>query len=655
MNKPWIAIILIFWKTHTLFAQTIIRDSQFANAIKKECPNCIDDNKQLLMPTTSLLRKLNVDSSGIKDLSGIEAFINLDTLACRFNPLKVLPNNLPKGLKVLYCANDSLTQLGALPPMLKFLDCSKNDLTLLTDLPVLLTSLDCSSNNLKTVSLLPKNLTYLNCSNNKITTFETLSQSLQIFICDHNSITELPVLSQELQTLICNNNRISNISNLPNVLKKLDCRANQLTKAPKLPFNLEEFLCRGNPQIKCLTNMPDLVQVDTILPICPQTIYERVEITDNKTVKYHTINLVPYRKKSKWGYATFEGNVVIPPQYDYVQFFKSRNECKTPLAIVTVEKLKGLIDNIGDFVLKPEYEDIQCSDYWGFIVLKNQNSNWFYLTKDGFLIEDTLKVISALKTGQIRNIGQALMVEEASDKEIKPYIFYQNQAVSFSKYNKIANNLWRMTDTIPPSKYDSLVFTTPYTDILFAKKGNEWGVINTKQELLIPFSYDNIVKQFYNYSLKDSTNRVNLSLVKANKKGLGWGIISTKDLGTIPFIFDSIDIIRLPDFVRPSDTVTQQKLFFKVKNEQNQWGIMDIYSKWLVFCQYAKIESDKKNGFKLYKDDKVGFYNPRTNVTIQPIYKSIRVMTKGVLEVITVKDKLGYIDDFGNEYFEDEF
>jgi hypothetical protein len=718
MNKLHSTIIVFFCSFYALFAQTIILDDQFANAIKKQCPTCIDYQKKLLIPA-AFLRKLDVRASNIHSLLGIEGFRNLDTLDCSYNPLGFLPNNMPMGLKVLRCTNDSLVQMPELlPPLLKNLDCSANNLTKLPGLPVFLArlkcsnnlldsfpnytphllNLDCSNNKLKEIDIsfskslmslncsnntlnkikdlpqtleylncsfnelprapfLPYKVAYLNCSNNKITGFEGLSDSLRTFICNNNAITELPELPRVLVNLTCNNNQLFTISNLPTSLKKLDCRANFFTKAPKLPFNLQELRCSDNPNMECFTNIPDLMRADTVLPICPQIVYEKVEIIESKRVTDRTISLVPYRKKGKWGYATFEGNVVIAPQFDSVQFFKTREECNMPLAIVMVDSAKGLLDNTGDFVLKPEYSDIQCSERWGFVVLKDTASNWYYLMQDGSLVEDTLKSVTIPKTGFSRSIGKAKMTEDEAAKNIRPSIFYQANKASFSKRVKVTESYWSMSDTIAPSKFDSLVFTSPYTDTLFAKNDTAWGAINTKQEIVVPFLYDNIAKQIYSYRLKDSTLKKwnKYSLVMAHKKDMGWGIVSIKDTASIPFMFDSLDIAILPNFVKPSDTITEQKLYIKVKNEQNLWGIMDMNSQWILYCQFPEIVSDKLYGFKLIKDDKVGFFNPRTNVTIQPIYKSIKVITKGVLEVITINNKLGYIDDFGNEYFEDEF
>jgi hypothetical protein len=214
-----------------------------------------------------------------------------------------------------------------------------------------------------------------------------------------------------------------------------------------------------------------------------------------------------------------------------------------------------------------------------------------------------------------------------------------------------------MTDTIQPLYYDSLAFTSPYTDTLFARKDSLWGLINVKQDTVVAFRYQNIKKQLYNFTVKDSVSnkRIKQSLTTAYKKDAGWGIVLGKDSIIVPFIFDTLDIAILPHEIRPSDTITQQKIFMKVKNEQNLWGIMNMNSDWLLDCQYANIESDEKNGFRLFNDEnKVGFFNPRTGLTITPLYKSIKFITKGVFEILSFKDKKGFIDDFGNEYFFDE-
>ena len=718
MKKLHLIIILLLNCFYSLFAQIVITDNQFADAIKKQCPACIDYKNQLLSPAI-FLKKLDVRTSEIHNLSGLEGFINLDTFDCSFNPLRQLPDKLPMGLKMLTCTNDSLIQLPPiLPPMLKILDCSFNNLTKLPDLLVSLEklkcmnnalealprqmpnltylncsnnkikeiennvsrnldTLDCSNNVLKTIKAVSQNLkyfncrlnqltvapllpyytTYFDCSNNKITMVEGFSDSLKVFMCSDNLITELPELPKGLRILACNNNLIFHISRLPLSLKKLDCRGNLFTKTPKLPFNLDELLCSNNSNLGCFTNLPDSVKTDTTLSICPRTIYEKVQIPANRVVKDHLVNLVPYRKKDKWGYATFEGDVIIEPLFDSIQLFKTRNECKMPFAVVNIGNKKGLLDDMGDYVLDPEYDDIQCSEKWGFIAKKEKTGNWFYLSPDGLLVEDFANDINPNNPEISENIGKAKMEDDAILKNIQPRIFYTGQKASFSKRIKISDSYWQMTDTIMPSKYDSLVFTTPYMDTIFAKIDTNWGVINTKQEIIHPFLYDNIVKQIYPYQQKDTllNKLTRYSFVKAHKNKQGWGIVSSKDSVTIPFMFDSLDVAYLPSFVKPNDSLTQQKLFFKVQNQQNQWGIMDFNSKWVHFCQFSKIESDNKNGFALYDNDKLGFYNPRTGLTIEPRYKLIRFKTKGLLEVITDKGKLGYIDDFGNEFFEDQY
>jgi hypothetical protein len=55
------------------------------------------------------------------------------------------------------------------------------------------------------------------------------------------------------------------------------------------------------------------------------------------------------------------------------------------------------------------------------------------------------------------------------------------------------------------------------------------------------------------------------------------------------------------------------------------------------------------------KEGKKGYFNTRTQFTIEALYKELKIMAKGVLQIKTARDKMGYIDDFGNEYFADTY
>jgi len=168
-----------------------ISDTNFRNKLKKIFPNAfegelLDINNDIIINCKFLwFNNLN-----IKDLTGIEWFINLENLDCSYNRLTSLPN-LPNALKELHCYNNKLTTLPNLPDTLEFLGCCDNKLISLPNLPDTLKSLYCFDNRLTTLPKLPKTLKYLWCSNNRLTSLPNLPDIL-IELSSHNNNNMLP-------------------------------------------------------------------------------------------------------------------------------------------------------------------------------------------------------------------------------------------------------------------------------------------------------------------------------------------------------------------------------------------------------------------------------------------------------------------------------
>jgi len=135
---------------------------------------------------------LDVSSSSIFDLSGIENFTNLVVLDCSHNGLTTLDLNANlqlvrlacndnmihtldiadnTELRMLDCNNNVISQLHlGMNNLLEYLGCSSNDLNVL-DLSdnVQLRILDCSNNHINYLDLSPNyNLTALNCADNQL-------------------------------------------------------------------------------------------------------------------------------------------------------------------------------------------------------------------------------------------------------------------------------------------------------------------------------------------------------------------------------------------------------------------------------------------------------------------------------------------------------
>ena len=222
-----------------LFAQNSsaqnILDPNFADAIRAECPTCIDISNNLTLAAQNL-DSIDVSHSNISNLAGIEGFTSLQILNCNFNQLDSLP---------------------ALPASLTSLDCRVNQLSSLPALPAGLTVLECSFNQLDSLPTLPAGLTYLNCRVNQLDSLPALPASLTELYCSENQLDSLPALPFNLMWLTCYDNQLGSLPALPASLIVLDCGGNQLDSLPVLPASLIYLDCQDNPSLFCLPFLPN--------------------------------------------------------------------------------------------------------------------------------------------------------------------------------------------------------------------------------------------------------------------------------------------------------------------------------------------------------------------------------------------------------------
>ncbi len=220
------------------------------------------------------LTSLNVSDNAISDLSGIEAFVNLNSLACESNSLSALNVDALIGLTMLSCNSNQINTL--------------NVSTLVN-----LTSLSCASNNLSTLDLSQvTNLTYLWCSSNHLSTLDvTPLVNLNYLSCGSNQMAALDVTPlANLNTLFCSVNQISFLNLAPLVnLTELHCNYNNLTSLDLSSMSLTELDCDNNLLTTLdVSNSPNLLHLDcsfnqlTTLDLSAQTSLIGIECQDNQ-------------------------------------------------------------------------------------------------------------------------------------------------------------------------------------------------------------------------------------------------------------------------------------------------------------------------------------------------------------------------------------
>jgi hypothetical protein len=265
MKKFILTIFFGFIIINCVFSQLVfIPDTNFKNRLINlgygSCitGNYIDSSDAVVKSTLSL----DIQSSNIYSIRGIEAFSNLVYFNCSWNNITNV-YALPLSVTDFFCGNNQITQISGLPPQLRAFYCNNN---LLTSLPTLyspslsivpLLGLFCNNNQLSSLPLLPPSLEHLDCSYNQFATIPDLSSlvHLESLYCDDNQLTTLPNLYTGLRVLSCNHNLLSSLPvQLPFFLSEFYCDNNLFTNLPALPTGLSILKCSHNQ----LSSLPTL-------------------------------------------------------------------------------------------------------------------------------------------------------------------------------------------------------------------------------------------------------------------------------------------------------------------------------------------------------------------------------------------------------------
>lgn len=170
-------------------------------------------------------------------------------------------------------------------------------------------------------------------------------------------------------------------------------------------------------------------------------------------------------------------------------------------------------------------------------------------------------------------------------------VFYRNGKAGYVN-KRFINDKLVTVDSIAPREYDSLYSDFDPT-VLMALRRGKWGLINAQGKPLTPFIYESMGSpNFY-------------EVFQAKKRGK-WGLINKRNQVVLPFKYDKLHV--------------------------------DVFVR----------------GYILYQDGRCGHFNPDTKKLIPPRYKYVDGFGfHRYCLVVTLQNKKGYIDEDGNEFFEE--
>ena len=228
-NRAIVPFLILICIANVLSAQTTIPDAIFEDYLEthtidgtlvsvgdaNSMGDGIANNSLVLTDQINMVTFLDVGGLGILDLTGIEDFVNLETLICSNNNLSNLDISNNTNLVSLLCGSNFLSSITISNNLnLESLNCSDNqieELDLASNLA--LESLTASDNQLVSIDVSNNtNLNLLSISNNRIT---------GDLLIDNNP---------DLESLFCSANQITGLDlSIHTVLKNLDVSDNALT------------------------------------------------------------------------------------------------------------------------------------------------------------------------------------------------------------------------------------------------------------------------------------------------------------------------------------------------------------------------------------------------------------------------------------------
>lgn len=424
--------------------------------------------------------------------------------------------------------------------------------------------------------------------------------------------------------------------------------------------------------------------------------------------------LVPFRKRSMWGYCTMNKTIVIDCKFHDTNLFKNN------FAFINNGNLNlELINKKGDIVIsrqnEPEIyrrrENTNCFDVQNqntkLVGIINQNGEEIVpiennLIYPSFYSNEIICFINNGKFGFINLLTNSYVAPKYEEKNISPYqngFFRISKEINQKRYHgfmdkeeniiipeifleansfneglagvKLNNNKWGFINT-----KGELVIPTIYSYFRDFKDGlaqvkfnNKWGIINQLGEVIVPFIYE-----------KMSPFSEGLAAVRYNFK---WGFINKNGDVIIPFLYEEneswmnfyfkngfacmrkngkwgyigtngIEIIK---FIYEDYSSFNEFGFAKIKTK-NASNYIDKSGKLLISKRYliegfSNISDTWENRFIVSKENKFGVVDENGKVIIDFYYDRITIMSNKLVLVEKDGKKLGYIDREGKNYWID--
>lgn len=287
--------------------------------------------------------------------------------------------------------------------------------------------------------------------------------------------------------------------------------------------------------------------------------------------------LMPYLKRDKFGYANSKGDVIIEPKYDYALPFQNG------YALVRLDYKWGLIKENGQVILEPIARQVSMFDSNGLSVVRVENMSGVINTNGTLVVPLKYSNVNVRPNFiQVTNSNNQSALLDLSGKIIVDFNYrsFRFPEPPFESSNLIVTEIdqkyglielkekGKFQELIPP-QYEYLNILN--NKLLEAKKNGKWGLVNSKNEKILPFEFDDFKKEgLLIVSEQEIEFQIKIKLFEPESY---------------------VPLRRIDDIVKEYDNETRTVYYFMTQVEQDQIKAMgfDLSENPLIRTQYSLI------------------------------------------------------------------
>jgi len=322
------------------------------------------------------------------------------------------------------------------------------------------------------------------------------------------------------------------------------------------------------------------------------------------------MSLIPYRSGDKWGYATTDRKIAIPPKFNEANWFSEG------YASVKIGNKYGYINKAGTLVIPAKFT-VAKSFRKGFVPNAKKEGGDSILFAGASLLASGEEICINTKGTRLLKCPA---ISENSVLENRIPI----ETVVVQKNYTLPNNNGLFDKVVDDYKIAGSEET-----FYIAVKNNMYGVFNSKFDTIVPFQYTSI----------KINHKAATPYLQVNRDGM-YGVLTPDGKTAIAPEYSGLVSVEGPG----------GKEYLIIRKDGKAY-LKDISNKDIIATGYSDIVYDD-GGFIITGDNNMRGYYFNDNTMVQPKYQDVKwVNGTKFLMVKTFAGKVGYINTAGDEYF----